>query len=112
MVNQYYDRLLPCDCFDNCRYFHSVCKSPGNDFSGIQFHNAVKVYKTILRPDISYICAPDSVRMFRVKLFVENVVEFFAKIRIFGGSSLLGTNAHFTHVFTYGALTDGFARFT
>lgn len=104
------------DCFDNCRYFHSVCKSPGNDFSGIQVHNAVKVYKTILRPDISYICALDSVRMFRIKLFVENVVEFFAKIRIFGGSSPrfspLGTNAHFTHVFTYGALTDGFARFT
>ena len=69
-----------------------------------------------LRPDISYICAPDSVRTFRIKLFVENVVEFFAKIRIFGGSSPrfspLGTNAHFTHVFTYGALTDGFARFT
>lgn len=67
-------------------------------------------------PDISYICAPDSVRTFRIKLFVENVVEFFAKIRIFGGSSPrfspLGTNANFTHVFTYGALTDGFARFT
>ena len=48
--------------------------------------------------------------MFRIKLFVENVVEFFAKIRIFGGSSPrfspLGTNAHFTHVFTYGALTS------
>lgn len=49
-------------------------------------------------------------------MFVENVVEFFAKIRIFVGSSQrfspLGTNVHFTHVFTYGALTDGFARFT
>ena len=63
-----------------------------------------------LNADISYICAPDSVRTFRIKLFVENVVEFFAKIRIFGGSSPqfspLGTNAHFTHVFTYGALTS------
>ena len=101
---------------DNCRYFHSVCKSPGNDFSGIQVHNAVKVCKTILRPDISDICAPDSVRTFWIELFIENVVEFHAKIRISGGNSPrfgpLGTNAHFTHVFTYGALTDGFTRFT
>ena len=49
-------------------------------FSGIQVHNAVKVYKTILRLDISYICAPDSARMFWIKLFVENVLEFHVKI--------------------------------
>lgn len=65
--------------------------------------------------DVSYICTPDSVRTFGIKLFVENVVEFLTKIRIFGSSSPrfspLGTNANFTHVFTYGALTDGFTRF-
>lgn len=52
---------------------------------------------------------------FWIKLFVENVVEFIAKIRISGGSSPRfsppSTNAHFTHVFTYSALTDGFAGF-
>ena len=68
-----------------------------------------------MSPDVSYICAPDSVRTFWIKLFVENVVEFLVKVRISGGSSSrfrpMGTNAYFTYVFTYGALTDIFARF-
>ena len=54
------------------------------------------------------------VRTFRIEPFIENVVEFHAKIRISGGSSPrfgpLGTNAHFTHVFTYGALSGRFLR--
>lgn len=99
--------------FNNGGYFHRVRKCPSNDFSGKQVHNVIKVYKAVLRPNVSDVSTPNGIRTFRVKLFIKNVVKFFAEIGVSrcGGPrfNLPGSNAHFAHVFTYGAFGDDFA---
>ena len=103
------------NCFNNTGYFHVVRKRPGNDFTGIKVHNAGEVYKTVSCPDISDIRAPNGIGTIWVELFIKDVVELFAKIRVSRGGSPrfdpLSPDAHFTHVFAYSAFGNNFSGF-
>ena len=99
---------------DNSRYFHGICKSPGNDFSGIQVHDTVEIDKAILSPDICDVGTPDSIRPVRIELLIKDVVKLCTEIRIPGGRrpgfDLLGFDAHLFHVFSDSALRDDIAQ--
>ena len=46
---------------------------PWNDFSRIQIHDAGKIHKSFQCPNIGDIGAPDSIRLCRIELLIENI---------------------------------------
>ena len=97
-------------------YFHGIGECPCNDFSCVQVHDACQVDKAFMSPDISNVCTPDSIRRFRVKLFVKDVVKLAAEIGVSCSGSPwldpLGFNTHLFHVSSDRSLSDTDAGFT
>ena len=102
--------------FNKCWYFLRLSESPCNDFSGEQIYDTIKVYKTVLCPNVSYISTPNSVRSIWIKLFLKDIMKFVAKIRVSGFSgprfNPLCFNAHLTHILANSALWDIIASLT
>lgn len=96
----------PCFCFidrvNDAGYLHAIGESPCNDLSCVQIHAACQIDKAVMSPNISDVRTPDGIWRFRVKVFVQDVVEPVAEIGVSCSGSPgfypLCLNAHFLHV--------------
>ena len=56
--------------FGNAGDLHRLGKTPRDDFTGIQVHNAGKVNKAVSGPNIGDVAAPDGIGAVRIELLI------------------------------------------
>ena len=100
---------------NNTWYFQCFRKCPGYDFPGKQIHDTGQIDKFIYCPDIGNIRTSYSIQAISIKLFVKDIFQFSADVRIFCSNrpqfAPLHTNPQLTHVCANGPFRDDLTSF-